>query len=135
MKKSITRVAAAFLAGSLLALSPKKAVKRVSPAEQRIVRKLLFAVVAVAAAIAFVPVAIAHADGMLAVGSKITIGGRHDCSIGFFATDSTRDQLAVTAGHCADGLHERVTNAWGQPSGEVVAWPPDQANAEGLLAA
>jgi hypothetical protein len=96
-------------------------------------RKLLFGLVAVAAVIAFVPIAIAHADGMLAVGSKITIGGRHDCSIGFFATDSTGDQLAVTAGHCADGLNERVTNAWGQQIGEVVAWQPDHENAKGLL--
>jgi hypothetical protein len=112
---------------------PQEGGQRVSPAEQRIMRKLLFAVVAVAVAIAFVPVATAHADGMLAVGSKITIGGRHDCSIGFFATDSARDQLAVTAGHCADGLKERVTNAWGQRIGEVVAWQPDHENAKGLL--
>jgi streptogrisin B len=96
-------------------------------------RKLLFGVVAVAAAIPFVPIATAHADGMLAVGSKITIGGRHDCSIGFFATDSTGDQLAVTAGHCADSLNETVTNAWGQQIGEVVAWQPDHENAKGML--
>lgn len=94
-------------------------------------RKLLFGVVAVAAAIPFAPIATAHADGMLAVGSKITIGGRHDCSIGFFATDSTGDQLAVTAGHCADSLNETVTNAWGQQIGEVVAWQPDHENAQG----
>jgi hypothetical protein len=95
--------------------------------------KLLVGGMAAVAAIAFVPITIAHADGMLAVGSKITIGGRHDCSIGFFATDSTGDQLAVTAGHCADNLNETVTNAWGQQIGEVVAWQPDHENANGKL--
>jgi hypothetical protein len=95
--------------------------------------KLLVEAMAALAATTFVPIATAHADGMLAVGSKITIGGRHDCSIGFFATDSTGDQLAVTAGHCAESLNETVTNAWGQQIGEVVAWQPDHENAKGRL--
>ena len=104
-----------------------------STGRQLLIKKLLIVGVAAVAGITFSPVAIAHADGMLAVGSKITIGGRHDCSIGFFATDSTGDQLAVTAGHCADSLNETVTNAWGQQIGEVVAWQPDHENAQGML--
>jgi hypothetical protein len=105
----------------------------VSNTPTRYAARLLLAVVAVAATVPLTRVATAHADGLLAVGSKITIGGRHDCSIGFFATDSTGDQLAVTAGHCADGLNEKVTNAWGQQIGEVVAWQPDHENAQGKL--
>jgi V8-like Glu-specific endopeptidase len=54
-----------------------------------------------------------------------------NCSLGFFATDSVGDQLAITAGHCA--LNEKVYNAWGQQIGEVVAWQPDAGDGNGKL--
>ena len=54
--------------------------------------------------------AAAHADGLLTGRVKLTFR-HHDCSLGFFATDSVGDQLAITAGHCAQGLHEKVLQA------------------------
>lgn len=95
------------------------------------ITKLLFMLVA-AVAMATVVSAAAHADGRLTVGMKLTIG-QHACSLGFFATDSVGDQLAITAGHCAQGLREKVYNAWGQQIGEVVAWQPDVENSDGKL--
>jgi hypothetical protein len=85
-------------------------------------------------AMATITPAAAHAaaGGLLTVGMKLTFGN-HDCSLGFFATDSARDQLAVTAGHCAQGLHEKVSNAYGQRIGEVVAWQPDAMDSQGKL--
>ncbi|MGH3559037.1 MAG: hypothetical protein ACRDTK_16360, partial [Mycobacterium sp.] len=77
--------------------------------------------------------AVAHADGgTLTVGMKLTFDN-HDCSLGFFATDSVGDQLAVTAGHCATGLHEKVYSTFGQQIGEVVAWQPDAEDGDGDL--
>ena len=94
-------------------------------------KKLLTTLVAAFALATVVPAA-AHADGILTVGMKLTFK-HHDCSLGFFATDSVGDQLAITAGHCAEGLHEKVYNAWGQQIGEVVAWQPDAEDREGKL--
>lgn len=74
----------------------------------------------------------AAAGGLLTVGMKLTFGN-HDCSLGFFATDSVRDQLAVTAGHCAQGLHEKVFNGFGRRIGEVVAWKPDGLDGHGKM--
>jgi hypothetical protein len=83
--------------------------------------------------VATVAPAVAHAAaGILAVGMRLTFK-HHDCSLGFFATDSVGDQLAVTAGHCAEGLHEQVYNSFGQRIGEVVAWQPDAEDGLGKL--
>jgi hypothetical protein len=95
------------------------------------IKKLLTMLVA-AVAVATIAPAIAHAGGLLTVGMKLTIGS-HDCSLGFFATDSVGDQLAITAGHCAQGLHERVYNPFGDQIGEVVAWQPDPEDSNGKL--
>ncbi len=94
-------------------------------------KKLLTTLLAAFALATVVPAA-AHADGLLTVGMKLTFK-HHDCSLGFFATDSVGDQLAITAGHCAEGLHEKVYNAWGQQIGEVVAWQPDAEDRDGKL--
>lgn len=78
------------------------------------ITKLLTALVTTVAMATSVP-ATAHAvGGPLTVGMRLTFDNR-DCSLGFFATDSTGDQLAVTAGHCADGLHQRVYSTFGDP--------------------
>jgi hypothetical protein len=96
------------------------------------VKKLLAALITPVAVAAIAPPA-AHAyGGLLAVGMKLTFDN-HDCSLGFFATDSVGDQLAITAGHCAQGLHEKVYNAFGQQIGEVVAWQPDNEDGDGNL--
>lgn len=92
----------------------------------------LLATLVTAIALATPAPAPAHANGLLTVGMKLRFAS-HDCSLGFFATDSVGDQLAVTAGHCAQGLHERVYNAWGQQIGEVVAWQPDVQDGNGKL--
>jgi hypothetical protein len=93
----------------------------------------LFAALITAIALATLAPAPAHANGgILTVGMKLTFK-HHDCSLGFFATDSVGDRLAITAGHCAEGLHERVYNPWGQQIGEVVAWQPDVEDSNGKL--
>ncbi|MGO9509169.1 MAG: hypothetical protein ACLPXZ_18180 [Mycobacterium sp.] len=95
------------------------------------IKKLLTTLIA-AASVAIVAPAAAHASGLLTVGMKLTINS-HDCSLGFFATDSVGDQLAITAGHCAHGLHEKVYNKFGDQIGEVVAWQPDTEDSNGKL--
>jgi hypothetical protein len=96
------------------------------------IAKLVTALIA-AIALATPTSAPAHANGgRLTVGMKLRFTS-HECSLGFFATDSVRDQLAITAGHCAEGLHEKVYNAWGQQIGEVVAWQPDAKDSNGKL--
>ncbi|MGO9099616.1 MAG: hypothetical protein ACLP9Y_09305 [Mycobacterium sp.] len=77
------------------------------------INKLFTAVVAVVAAATIVPVTAHAAGGLLTVGMKLTFH-KHDCSLGFFATDSVGDQLAITAGHCATGLHEKVHNTFSE---------------------
>jgi hypothetical protein len=96
------------------------------------IKKLLTAPVTAFALPLIAPTAAQAAGGTLAVGMKLTFP-YHDCSLGFFATDSTGDQLAITAGHCAKGLHEKVFNTWGQQIGEVVAWQPDAEDSNGKL--
>lgn len=96
------------------------------------IMKLLTAL-AIAVAVATIAPAAAHAaGGTLTVGMKLTFSS-HDCSLGFFATDSVGDQLAITAGHCAKGLHEKVYNTFGDQIGEVVAWQPDAEDVNGKL--
>lgn len=98
-----------------------------------IIAKLLTALLTGFAMATITPVAAhAAAGGLLTVGMKLSFG-KHDCSLGFFATDSARDQLAVTAGHCAQGLHEKVYNTSGHQIGEVVAWQPDGLDSHGKM--
>jgi hypothetical protein len=94
----------------------------------------LFTTLVTMVALATVPPTAAHAagGGLLTVGMKLTLNNR-ECSLGFFATDSSGDQLAITAGHCAHGLHEEVYNAFGQRIGEVVAWQADSEDSHGNL--
>ncbi len=95
--------------------------------------KNLFTALLAAVAVPIIAPAAAHAaGGMLTVGMNLTIDN-HDCSLGFFATDSAEDQLAITAGHCAHGLHEKVYNTFGDQIGEVVAWQPDVEDSQGKL--
>jgi hypothetical protein len=95
------------------------------------IKKSLTVLIA-ATAVAIMAPAVAHAQGVLTAGMKLTINSRA-CSLGFFATDSVGDQLAITAGHCAHGLHERVYNKFGEQIGEVVAWQPDVEDNNGKL--
>jgi hypothetical protein len=98
-----------------------------------IIAKLLSTLFTCVATATITPAAAhAAAGGLLTIGMKLTFGNR-DCSLGFFATDSVRDQLAVTAGHCANGLREKVYNTFGQQIGEVVAWQPDALDSHGKL--
>jgi hypothetical protein len=95
--------------------------------------KRLFTALVTAVAVATIAPTAAHAArGLLTVGMKLTFK-YHDCSLGFFATDSVGDQLAVTAGHCAEGLGEKVYSTFGQQIGEVVAWQPDAKDGNGNL--
>lgn len=96
------------------------------------ITKLITALVMVVAWTTFASTAAQASGGLLTVGMKLTLNNR-DCSLGFFAKDSVGDQLAITAGHCAKGLHERVYNAFGQRIGEVVAWQPDAEDSHGNL--
>jgi hypothetical protein len=96
------------------------------------IKKLLTALVTAVAAATIAPTPAHAAPGLLTVGMKLTLN-HHDCSLGFFATDSVGDQLAITAGHCAAGLHEKVYSTFGQQIGEVVAWQPDGEDGEGML--
>ena len=96
------------------------------------IRKLLTALATVVALATIAPIAAHAAAGLLTVGMKLTFTF-HGCSLGFFATDSAGDQLVVTAGHCAKGLHEKVYSAFGQQIGEVVAWQPDTQDSSGNL--
>ncbi|MBN7459215.1 hypothetical protein I3U64_03510 [Mycobacteroides abscessus subsp. abscessus] len=51
--------------------------------------------------------------------------GGGSCSLGFLATNSDRDRLAVTAGHCADGTGQEVVSENRNPIGHVVSWLAD----------
>jgi hypothetical protein len=96
------------------------------------IKKVLTALVTAVAVATIAPTAAHAAAGLLTVGMKLTLN-HHDCSLGFFATDSVGDQLAITAGHCAGGLHEKVYSTFGQQIGEVVAWQPDAEDGNGNL--
>jgi hypothetical protein len=96
------------------------------------IKKLLTVLVTVVALATIAPTAAHAARGLMTVGMKL-IFKHHDCSLGFFATDSVGDQLAITAGHCAEGLHEKVYSTFGQQIGEVVAWRPDAEDSHGML--
>lgn len=96
------------------------------------ITKLLTALVTAVATATITP-AVAHAWGLLSIGMMLIFDTGRTCSLGFFATDSVRDQLAITAGHCASGLHESVYSAFGVPIGEVVAWQPDAEDGDGKL--
>ncbi|MBU8817550.1 hypothetical protein EB74_16490 [Mycobacterium sp. SWH-M5] len=70
--------------------------------------------------LAMLPSAIAHGAPTLTVGMKILIG-KHSCSLGFFGFNANSDRLAVTAGHCADGVDQAVYAANGTRIGTVVS--------------
>lgn len=53
-------------------------------------------------------------------GTKLYFVGGGSCSLGFFATNNARDRLAVTAGHCAHDVDQKVTDENGDLIGEVV---------------
>jgi hypothetical protein len=96
------------------------------------IKKLLTALVTGVVVATIAPTPAHAAGGTLTVGMKLTFGS-HDCSLGFFAADSTGDQLAITAGHCATRLNEKVYNTFGDQIGEVVAWQPDAEDNQGKL--
>jgi hypothetical protein len=62
----------------------------------------------------------------LAPGTELNIGNGR-CSLGFLATNNAGDRLAVTAGHCADNVDERVYSHNGNLIGEVVYHMPDDS--------
>jgi hypothetical protein len=97
-----------------------------------VTKRLLTALVVAVAVDIIAPTAARAAGGTLAVGMNLTIDN-HACSLGFFATDSVEDQLAVTAGHCANGVNEKVYDTFGDQIGEVVAWQPDAEDGRGKL--
>ncbi|MGD9622355.1 MAG: hypothetical protein AB7G47_20220 [Mycolicibacterium sp.] len=56
-------------------------------------------------------------------------GDTRGCTVGYTARDTAGDRLAVTAGHCADGVHQEVYLDNGVSIGTVIAWRPDQMSA------
>ncbi|MDT5095387.1 MAG: streptogrisin [Mycobacterium sp.] len=66
----------------------------------------------------------ARAEGLLAVGMDIDIG-THACSLGFFAFNQAHNRLAVTEGHCADDINQRVRANNGVEIGTVVSHMPE----------
>jgi hypothetical protein len=66
----------------------------------------------------------ARADVGLAPGTELNIGD-HQCSLGFLATNDDSDRLAVTAGHCADDVDQRVYSHNGNLIGSVVHHAPN----------
>lgn len=68
---------------------------------------------------------LAHARVGLVPGTKLYFAGGGSCSLGFFATNNDHDRLAVTAGHCADGVDQKVSTADREVIGEVVYLMPD----------
>lgn len=105
--------------------------RRLNVKRTHAITKLLTALV-IAVGVATTIPSPAHATGLLTVGMRLTFGNRN-CSLGFFATDTVGDQLAITAGHCANGLNQRVYNTFGDQIGEVVAWQPDAEDSDGKL--
>lgn len=90
-----------------------------------IVRWGQFAAVLVAVlGAALSPPAVAYASPALSVGMKIVIGN-HSCSLGFFGGNANGDRLAVTSGHCADGVDQRVYAGNGTEIGIVVSHMPE----------
>ncbi len=69
----------------------------------------------------------------LTAGQEIVLESGGTCSIGFFATNADHDLLAVTAGHCVEGVGEEVRTMRGDELGEVVAWEPDGGSANGSI--
>ncbi|ORV77681.1 Trypsin [Mycobacteroides abscessus subsp. abscessus] len=85
-----------------------------------------------AAAVMGVPAAVARATVNMAPGMAIVIAD-HECSLGFFASNASNDNLAVTAGHCADRPDQIVRTEDGIRIGTVVLWKPDQTLPNGKI--
>ncbi len=83
-------------------------------------------------ALALVTAAPARASGTLTVGMAISIG-KHGCSLGFFGFNEDHDRLAVTAGHCADGVDWPVYSNNGVEIGIVVSHLPDNDDSRGII--
>ncbi|ANO03711.1 Uncharacterised protein [Mycobacteroides abscessus subsp. massiliense] len=61
--------------------------------------------------------------------------GSNGCSLGFFAFDTRKDRLAVTAGHCASGVDQIVYNKFGNRVGSVVAHMNDSSTSRKAIRA
>jgi hypothetical protein len=96
-------------------------------------RAALAAAVA-AALVSAAPTADAATTVTLSPGDAIVIGHR-SCTLGFFGTNADHRRLAVTAGHCADGIGQPVRDADGRRIGKVVAHAADSASSTGPFGA
>ncbi|WP_232785789.1 S1 family peptidase [Mycobacteroides chelonae] len=81
---------------------------------------------------AVVGVPVANAALTLTVGMGINIGS-HGCSLGFFGFNADKDRLAVTAGHCSDGVDWPVYTKAGTEIGTVVLHKEDVESRDGKL--
>lgn len=80
------------------------------------------------------PMPTAGAAVGLVPGTQLFFRGGGSCSLGFLATNADGDRLAVTAGHCADGVDQRVVSENGNPIGIVVHHTPDIGLDDGVPA-
>ncbi len=92
------------------------------------------AALALGAGLALVGAPTASASVTVSPGDMITLDGSRSCTLGFIASNSRGDHLAVTAGHCSHHSGEVVT-AGGHRIGKVVAHAGDPASARGPFGA
>jgi hypothetical protein len=97
-------------------------------------RAALAAATITAAMVTAAPVANAATVVTVAPGDGIVIGTK-SCTLGFFGTNADHRRLAVTAGHCADGIGQAVRDSSGHRIGRVVAHADDSATARGPFGA
>lgn len=93
-------------------------------------RATIAAAAITAAMLTAAPTASAATAVTLAPGDGIVIGAK-SCTVGFFGTNSEHHRLAVTAGHCADGIGQPVRDGSGHRIGRVVAHAADSASSTG----
>lgn len=70
---------------------------------------------------------VVHASVGLTVGSELRMGSGGSCSLGFFASNTAGDRLAVTAGHCAEDAGEKIYSSDGTLIGQVGYWLSDDS--------
>ncbi|MGV0624578.1 hypothetical protein [Mycolicibacter minnesotensis] len=93
-----------------------------------------FAALAIGAGLGLAGAPAASASVTVSPGDTITLDGTRSCTLGFIASNSRDDKLAVTAGHCSKHSGEVVT-AGGHRIGRVVAHAGDPSSARGPFGA
>ena len=94
------------------------------------IRRTFTAMLAAMLWVSLGPMPTAGAAVGLVPGTQLFFRGGGSCSLGFLATNADGDRLAVTAGHCAAGVEQRVVSKNGNPIGRVVHHTPDKTASE-----